>query len=200
MMVAGLIVLVLAAEPACPPCAKGAECVDGKCQFICRSNSDCRPAHVCLDIGICDDELPLLPNQPRMIKRGDATHPSRFRYAGTVPPGFVRRQSPNWWGVLRGFIVFSVGYGAAQLTGVGAGTWKPEVLIPVAGPAYALQPHEPPALSVIAVAGEIGFQVVGLAMMVAGFALPEYWLEHDPNAPSISLVPSLNGASLVGRF
>ena len=113
MMVVGLSLLILAAEPACPPCATGAQCIDGKCQFTCQSNADCRPAHVCLDVGICDDELPLVPGQPRMIKRGDATHPSHFRYAGTVPEGYVRKQAPNWWGVLRGVIVFSVGYGGA---------------------------------------------------------------------------------------
>ncbi len=196
MMVVGLSLLILAAEPACPPCATGAQCIDGKCQFTCQSNADCRPAHVCLDVGICDDELPLVPGQPRMIKRGDATHPSHFRYAGTVPEGYVRKQAPNWWGVLRGVIVFSVGYGGAQLTAASAGNWNTKVLIPVAGPAFSLAPVDPSALSVIAVTGEILFQVVGVALIVAGFAIPEYWLEHAP----VTLVPTASGASLVGRF
>jgi hypothetical protein len=131
-----------------------------------------------------------------MIKRGDATHPSRFRYAGTVPEGYVRKQAPNWWGVLRGVIVFSLGYGGAQLTAASAGNWNTRVLIPVAGPAFSLAPVDPSALSVIAVAGEIGLQVVGLALIVASFIVQEYWLEHAP----VTLVPTTSGASVVGRF
>jgi hypothetical protein len=51
-------------------------------------------------------------------------------------------------------------------------------------------------LSVIAVAGEIGLQVVGLALIVANFIVQEYWLEHAP----VTLVPTTSGASVVGRF
>lgn len=171
----------------CPPCSVGAVCIEGRCQFPCQRDSDCHCELVCGQTKVCEPALPLIPGQPRMIRRGDATHPARFRHSGTVPTGYRLMHEPNWWGMVRGLIAFSAGYGATQLTASLNGTWRPEVLIPVAGPGFSYRPVDPAmgpvlapflnVMSVVVVTAEIVLQVVGLALIVAGVAVPQYWLE-----------------------
>lgn len=187
-------------EPTCGPCAAGAQCVAGSCQFLCSTDTDCRHENVCI-AGHCEPRLPVQrAGSPATIRRGDATHAERYKESRPVPPGFHPAQEPHWELVARGGIAFGLAWVPAGIIAVATRT--PVIAIPFAGPILGYRRLEDPVLNAFAIAGialDVSVQVFGVCMAIAGFAKPMKWLERDvslvPGAPGAPL-----GASVRGRF
>ena len=190
-----------APEPACGPCAAGAACVGGVCQFSCVQDSECRKENVCVE-GHCEARLPLQrPGDPAVIRRADATHAERFKVTKPIPPGFHLAQEPSGEAIARGSIAFATAWLPAAIAALISRA--PVLAIPVAGPVLAYRPEVGPMAdlhnfgTVSAIAIDVSVQLFGLVMVVAGLAVPSKWLERDL---SIAIVPAVTGAHLVGRF
>lgn len=190
-------------EPACGVCAIGARCIGGACQFSCVQDADCRGGNVCVGTpGQCEPRLPLRrAGDPPMIRRGDSTHPERFRAIDPVPPGFHLARELSWEVIARGTLAFASAW-LPMAIAAGA-TRTPLLAIPLAGPFLGYRADPGPDAGfrnfalVTAIAIDASVQLFGLVMTVVGFAVPSRWLERD--AP-ISVVPTASGARVVGRF
>lgn len=172
----------------------------GSCQFLCTQDADCRHENVCLS-GQCEPRLPVQRvGAPATIRRGDATHPERFKESQPMPPGFHRAQEPHWEMVARGSIAFSAAY--LPMAVLALTTRTPLMAVPLAGPILGYREGAAPFANAFTIAGiglNVSVQLVGLCMAIAGFAKPARWLERDvsfvPGAPGAPL-----GASLQGHF
>jgi hypothetical protein len=185
-------------EPTCGVCAAGARCISGACQFSCTQDADCRGGNVCVGAQ-CEPRLPLRrAGAPPTIRRGDATHPERFKAIDPVPPGFHLAREPSWEALARGSIAFA---SAWLPMAIAAGTTGTTVLaIPVAGPVLGYRPDREPLRNfavVTAIAIDASVQLFGLVTAILGFVLPSQWLERD--AP-VSFAPTASGARVVGHF
>lgn len=192
-----------AQSSSCGVCAIGAQCVGGACQFSCAQDADCRGGNVCVGTpGRCEPRLPLRQaGVPPTIRRGDATHPERFKAIDPVPPGFHLAREPSWEAIARGSLAFASAWLPMAIAAASTGTTF--LAIPVAGPVLGYRADPGPDAGfrnfalVTAIAIDASVQLFGLVMTVVGFAVPSRWLERD--AP-ISLVPTASGARVVGRF
>ena len=192
-LISALLTLAAHAQSAaCGPCAFGAQCVAGSCQFLCTQDVDCRHENVCVS-GQCEPRLPVQRvGAPTTLRRGDATHPERFKESHPIPLGFHRAQEPHWEMVVRGAIAFSSAY--LPMAVLSLTTRTPLMAVPLAGPILGYREGAAPLANAFAIAGiglNVSVQLVGLCMAVAGFAKPVKWLERE-----VSIVPAAPGAPL----
>ncbi|MDP2273860.1 MAG: hypothetical protein Q8K32_24175 [Archangium sp.] len=168
-----LTVTAHAQSAACGRCALGAQCVAGNCQFLCTQAADCRHENVCVS-GQCEPRLPVQrAGAPATIRRGDSTHPERFKESQPMPPGFHRAQEPHWEMVARGSIAFSAAY--LPMAVLALTTRTPLMAVPLAGPILGYREGAAPFANAFTIAGiglNVSVQLVGLCMAIAGFAKP----------------------------
>lgn len=128
----------------------------------------------------------------------------RFEYQGHDVPGFHVEQSVRKGLVVPGAVLLGGGWVFSGLTGIGL---NPIGFVPIVGPfvlAAQLGANGGTSflgtlgVAMFAVAGVV--QVVGAGLLIAGVALPEFWLERDVGGVHLALVPSPGGAQLTGRF
>jgi len=203
------------ASPAgCGVCAAGAQCVEGRCQFVCQTNGDCRHGLICVRsgaVGHCESKTFQRPGSPPTIRRADATHPERYKFSSLVPEGFHLVSEPLWGIAGYGVLGFALGYLPYAIGGLARRT--PLDLIPLAGAILSYRRVTgvgfglDPFIEFFEVVGIVLSEVVqaaGLAAVIAAVAFPSQWLERDDGKPALSLVPGAAGAplgaSLVGRF
>lgn len=200
-----------ASPPGCGVCAEGAQCLEGRCQFVCETNGDCRHGLICVSSGAtghCEAKTFQRPGSPPTIRRADATHPERYKFSSLVPEGFHLVSEPLWGIAGYGVLGFALGYLPYAIGGVARGRLLD--LIPLAGAVLSyrqLTGWGAAFFDVFQVAGivlSVVFQAAGIAGVIAAVAFPKQWLERDEVKPSLSIVPGSAGtplgASLVGRF
>jgi hypothetical protein len=198
-------------EQTCGPCTSGAQCVAGQCQFTCQTNADCRRGLICGGSGVCEPNVQQRPGEPPMVRRGDATHPDRFRFSPIIPTGYHLVSEPNSGVMGAGIALFAASYLTFAVIGTASGS--PESLIPFVGPILSYRPSThwfsslTNGLSLIAIGIDVTAQVAGATMLIVGAAVPRRWLERDvtaPTSPTISFAPLAPGAdvgaSVSGRF
>ncbi len=181
VLISALLAFPASAQSPCGVCAAGAQCVDGACQFSCTRDGDCHGGNVCID-GHCEPRLPLQrPGAPATIRRGDATHPERFKVITPTPPGFHLASEPSGEAIARGGITFGCAW--LPMAIVALATRSPLMAIPVAGPILGFRPEGGTTVQnvffVTAIVIDVALQLFGLFMTAAGFAIPSKWLERN---------------------
>lgn len=131
----------------------------------------------------------------------------RFEYEGHPVPGFRVQRSVRKGLLIPGAILLGSawllsGFSSTSLSSVG---FIPLVgSFVVAGQLGAINGSGfagglgSIAIALFVTAGLV--QLGGAALMVAGLAVPQLWLERDVGDVQLALVPTPSGAQLIGRF
>lgn len=181
----------------------------GSRQLSCRSDAECFNGEHCGDYQSLGNGQ-FGPGTCQLGSRGApppvyAPMPTsnRFAYTGTIPPGYRLVEEPNLRMIVPGAIVAGISYFLNVIWAAAETTGFP--LIPLAGPfiEVARRPSFNDTAFTFALITTAG-EVIGATLITLGIVLPKQWLERDPKAPSVSVLPMAPGApagaSLVGRF
>lgn len=148
---------------------------------------------------------------PPLLARATASAPARYRFSGTIPPGFHLVTQPRWPALIPGVALFAVGYGVMLATAINLhrAVWA----IPLAGPLVLLGDLAGAFATplgallggfvVVFAVADFVLQSGGLLLTIVGITGRTRWLERDER-PRVTLVPGASGApaglTLVGRF
>lgn len=202
--------------PSCAPCAQGALCIEGVCQFTCDADVACRWGRVCVikageKSGVCEPAPRPGAAAAWSSLLGGAAPDWEHRSDRPVPPGFRVMEEPRWESIVVGLATFSLGY--LPMAAVALDD-RPVLAVPLVGPILNYRPAprggfiDLSALDnlfhIIGIVVDVAVQAAGLGAIVNGLVSRKRTLVRDADTPRLRVVPATQGASLgasvVGRF
>lgn len=180
----------------------------------CTDDAECGPGGSCRS-GLCEPAAtPGASDDLKALRQRGPNGEERFKYRGTVPPGFHLVSEPRPAMIAGGIGALAGGYSLTLVISLLAQQWGGAV--PFVGPIiFAAQVWLPPGrfgegtlidifIATLAIV-EVAAQVAGVILMVVGVASPAKWLERGGEKPAaVTFLPGAPGtplgASVVARF